>query len=196
MVKMNYTEDVEISENGYLTQDEMDEVVSSIERNDNINSDIVSKMDVAQIELALMVAGFTGAVSDDLENGTVYIPAEKEDLIREFQDELVNEMEGYGLPDSFWTVLYKDGTRKFLDEEQNDYEDFGFTKTACKQNYNRARAALHLRDVAAIIRSDGYDQPRYFVNKGGEQQMRDYGFEFWQDGRGEKQRDYIQDDWI
>ena len=56
------------------------------------------------------------------------------------------------------------------------------------------------RKVEAIIRSDGYNQPTYYISKGsttdGETAMRKYGFELWKNGRGDKKRDYIQDDWI
>lgn len=187
----------DISETGYITQDEMDEVISSIEKQETINYELTSKMDVAQIELALMIAGFTRVISDTVENGTLFYPIEKEELISWFIDELSSEMEGYGLPESFWTVLYKDGSKKYLNDTQNDFTVGRYTKTASKQNYVRAKSALHLREVAAIIREDGYDQPRYFVNKGCEQQMRDYGFEFWNEGRGENNvRNYIQDDWV
>ena len=149
-------------------------------------------------ELALMEAGFSGAITDDLENGTVYIEAEKNDLVSSFQEDLVNEMQGYGMDDSTsWTILYKDGSKKYLSHDmENDFDDTHITKGMYKQAYTNAKNALKLSNVAAIIKSDGYEQPRYYVAKGGEKQMRDYGFEFWKKGRGEKKRNYIQDDWV
>lgn len=149
-----------------------------------------------QKEVALMTAGFTGAISDDIEDGTMYIPTTKDNIVAQFQDTLVNAMQGYQVLDEFYTVLYKDGSRRYLDETTNDFDFAHITKNMGKQAYTNAKSALQLSKVAAIIRSDAFDQPRYYVAKGGEQQMRDYGFEFWKSGRGEKKRDYIQDDWI
>lgn len=143
-----------------------------------------------------MEAGFTGAISDDLSDGTIYYQESKDNIVSRFTEALVNEMQGYGINDEFYTVLYKDGNKKYLDEMNNDFDKAHITKYMYKQAYTNAKNALQLSKVAAIIVSDGFDQPRYYVAKGGERQMRDYGFEFWKNGRGEKKRDYIQDDWI
>lgn len=182
----------------YLSESQYQSLVKSIAKNDIPNTDLWEQLSKEQQELALMEAGFSGAITDELENGTVYIEAEKKDLVFSFQEDLVNEMEGYGMDDSTsWTILYKDGSKKYLSHDmENDFADTHITKNMSKQAYTNAKNALKLSKVAAIIRTDGYDQPQYYVAKGGEKQMRDYGFEFWKNGRGEKQRNYIQDDWV
>lgn len=194
--KVAYTDD-------FLTQDEMDSVVSSFANGDPVDSDIVDKMDVSQIELALMEAGFTGATSDDLDNGVAYYSQTKEDMVALFRDDIVNELYfDYGMDDSvLYTILYKDGTKKHLShDDSSDFDNVHFTSGFGKRTYEIARKALDIRNVAAIIRSDGYGQPRYYLSQSrsidAKYMMQQYGFEFWENGRGEKQRDYIQDDWL
>lgn len=182
----------------YISESQYKSLVDAIAKNDIPNNDLWEQLSKEQQELALMEAGFSGAITDDLENGTVYIEEKKDDLVSSFQEDLVNEMQGYGMDDSTsWTILYKDGSKKYLSHDmENDFDTVHITKDMYKQAYNNAKSALQISKVAAIIKSDGYDQPRYYVAKGGEKQMHDYGFEFWKKGRGEKKRNYIQDDWI
>lgn len=162
-------------------------MVNAIAKNEIPNNDLWESLSDEQQELALMEAGFSGAISDDLENGTVYIAKNKNDLVPVFQDDLVNKMQGLGLDDSVeWTVLYKNGSKKHLNALENDFDDTHITTSMYKQAYANAKNALKLRQVAAIIRTDGYGQPWYYVAKGGEKQMRDYGFEFWKHGEREK----------
>lgn len=184
--------------NDYLSESQYKSLVDAIAKNDIPNNDLWESLSDEQQELALMEAGFTGAITDDLSNGTVYIPAMKDDMVSRFQEDLVNEMQGYGMDDSTsWTILYKDGSKKYLNHDiENDFDGVHITKGMYKQAYTNAKNALQISKVAAIIKTDGYDQPRYYVAKGGEKQMHDYGFEFWKKGRGEKKRNYIQDDWI
>ena len=58
--------------------------------------------------------------------------------------------------------------------------------------------SLNLRNLVFILRTDGYEEPNYWVkNDVGLRLLKKYGeFEEWKNGRGEKRRDYIQDDWI
>lgn len=171
-------------------------VVNAIAKNDMSNHDVWEQLSQEQQELALMQAGFTGAISDDLTEGTMYVPTSKNDMVTQFVESLVNEMQGYGIKDEFYTVLYKDGSKKYLDELTNDFGNANITDKMYKQAYTNAKNALQLSKVAAIIKSDAFDQPRYYVAKGGEQQMRNYGFEFWEKEKGEKERNYIQGEWI
>ena len=182
----------------YISENQYQSLVDSINKNEIPNNDLWEQLSKEQQELALMEAAFSGAITDDLEHGTVYIEAEKNDLVSSFQEDLVNEMQGYGMDDSTsWTILYKDGSKKYLSHDmENDFDDTHITKGMFKQAYTNAKNALKISNVAAIIKSDGYEQPRYYIAKGGEKQMRDYGFEFWKKGRGEKKRNYIQDDWV
>lgn len=171
-------------------------MINAVAKNDTPNHDVWEQLSQEQQELVLMQAGFSGAISDDLVDGTMYIPASKDNMVTQFVESLVNEMQGYGIKDEFYTVLYKDGSAKYLDELTNDFDSVNITDKMYKQAYTNAKNALQLSKVAAIIKSDAFEQPRYYVAKGGEQQMRNYGFEFWKNGMGEKQRDYIQGDWI
>lgn len=85
----------------------------------------------------------------------------------------------------------------FLQRAHKVHEDkYDYTNNMVKQAYTNAKKALRLGSVAAIIRTDAGGQPTFYLAKGGEQRMREYGFELWKNGRGEKKRDYIQDDWI
>lgn len=181
-----------------ITGKQWDSLVKTIANGDIPDIDLWDELNQEQHQTILMEAGFSGAISDDLDQGQIYLPIYKKDIVAEFQDALVNEMQGYGMDDSTsYTVLYKDGTRKYLSHDmENDFEDTKISVKMPKQSYTNAKNALKISNVAAIIRSDGYGQPRYYVAKGGEQAMRDYGFEFWKGGKGEKKRDYIQDDWI
>ncbi len=166
--------------NDFITQSQYESLVDAIAKNDIPNNDLWEQLSKEQQELALMEAGFSGVITDDLENGTVYVQATKDELVSNFQEDLVNEMQGYGMEDStMWTILYKDGSKKYLDHDNyNDFDNVHITKGMYKQAYTNAKNALQLSKVAAIIKSDGYDQPKYYVAKGGEKQMHDYGFGF------------------
>lgn len=158
-------------------------------------------MTLDERELTLMLAGFTGLTNDELDgNGTIYVPIDKKQLVEEFQEALTNEMGFHSMDDStVFTIGYKDGSRKYLSEMENDFEDSGITASqSSRTQWGRAKVALKLRDVAYIIRSDGYQEPNYWVNGAeGMRQLKQYGgFEEWKRGRGEKPRQYIQDDWI
>lgn len=170
-----------------MTESQYQSLVDAIAKNEIPNNDLWESLSNEQQELALTKAGFSGAISDDLENGTVYIAKNKNDLVPVFQDDLVNKMQGLGLDDSVeWTVLYKNGSKKHLNALENDFDDSHITASMYKQAYTNAKGALKLSQVAAIIHTDGYGQPWYYVAKGGEKQMSDYGFEFWKHGKREK----------
>lgn len=159
-------------------------------------------MDKDQRELMLMQAGFTGMTVDDEleESGTIYVPASKNDLVREIQEALVNEWEGYGMDDSTtFTIGYKDGTTVDVSRDFNEVDPVRplTANQQVKTHYDIAKQSLKTRDIAWIIKTDGYDEPRYYVANGSKNSLREYGgFEFWNNGRGEKRREYIQDDWI
>lgn len=55
--------------------------------------------------------------------------------------------------------------------------------SAYKQSYINAKAAIHKSDVAFVIYYGANGQPSYTVRKGGEKEMRDYGFDFWEKGK-------------
>ena len=190
----------------YMTPERMDaiaDVISrggyvSFERQDN---EAWQDMTLDERELTLMLAGFTGLTNEELDDaGTIYVPIAKQRLVEEFQEALANEMGFNGMDDSVtFTVGYKDGSRKYLSEMENDFSDSGITpQMTSRSQWTRAKQALRLRDVAYIIRSDGYQEPNYWANGAdGMQQLKQYGgFEEWKKGRGEKRRQYIQDDWI
>lgn len=155
-------------------------------------------------DLTLMLAGFTGMIDSDHydEFGTLYIPLPKKDLLNEIEEALDNEWTGNGMDDStMFTIGYKDGSRKYIAPGETDFEPKQkiTSNTSPREVWRRARASLGLRDVAYIIRTDGYQEPNYWVadNEQARELLRKYGgFEYWRNGRGEKRRQYIQDDWI
>lgn len=153
-------------------------------------------------DLTLMLAGFTGMINDEYEDfGTIYMPTGKNGLISEIEEALDNEWTGNGMEEStVFTIGYKDGTTKTISYAENDFEpkERITPNTSSREIWRRARAAIGLRNVAYIVRTNGYDEPNYWVaNDAGKAQMKEYfGFEEWKKGRGEKRRQYIQDDWI
>ena len=158
-------------------------------------------MDLNQRELTLMMAGFTGLTNEELEtNGTLYFPIAKEDVLSLLIEALRNELQNYGMDDStLFTIGYKDGTIKTY-----SHDDCDFTPNrpltdnqSCSTQEKIIRSSLRMRDIAFIIMSDGYEEPVYYVTKDGLTALKQYGsFEEWHNGVGERQRDYIQDDWI
>ena len=158
-------------------------------------------MDVDQRELTLMLAGFTGLTNEELETtGTLYFPMSKKDILDLLVEALRNEMDGYGMDDSLmFTIGYKDGSVKTF---SHDYCDFSPIRPLTDNQYVSTqekiiRSSLNLKDLSFIIMTDGYQEPTYFATKRGLSALKNYGgFEEWHNGRGEKQRDYIQDDWI
>lgn len=137
----------------YISENQYQSLVNSISKNEIPNNDLWEQLSKEQQELALMEAGFSGAITDDLEDGTVYIKADKDDLVSYFQEDLVNEMSGYGMDDSTsWTVLYKDGSKKYLSHDmENDFADTHITKNMSKQAYTNAKNALKLSNNTLLI---------------------------------------------
>ena len=190
----------------YMTPERMDAIAEVISKGgtisfDRADADAWSDMTLDERELTLMLAGFSGLTNEELEDtGTIYSPIAKSQLVEEFQDALANELGFHGMDDStVFTIGYKDGTRKYLSSMDNDFEDAGITPSqGSRTQWAKAKSALRLRDVAYIIRTNGYDEPNYYANgEQGMQLLKSYGgFEQWKKGRGEKNRQYIQDDWI
>ena len=190
----------------YMTPERMDAIAEVISKGgtisfDRVDADAWSDMTLDERELTLMLAGFSGLTNEELEDtGTIYSPIAKSQLVEEFQDALANELGFHGMDDStMFTIGYKDGTRKYLSSMDNDFEDAGITPSqGSRTQWAKAKSALRLRDVAYIIRTNGYDEPNYYANgEQGMQLLKSYGgFEQWKKGCGEKNRQYIQDDWI
>ena len=158
-------------------------------------------MNVEQRELTLMLAGFTGLTNEELESsGTLYFPIPKKDILDFLVECLRNEVAGYGMDDSImFTIGYKDGSVKTF---SHDDCDFSPIRPLTNNQYGSTqekiiRSSLNLKNLSFIIMTDGYQEPTYFTTKSGLPALKKYGgFEIWHNGRGEKQRDYIQDDWI
>ena len=195
------------TERDWYTEAEEAAIIDTIHKGGFVNfgnnsviwTDIINK---DQRELMLMQAGFTGMTVDDEleENGTIYVPASKNDLVREIQEDLVNLWTGFQMDDTTsYTIGYKDGTTVNISQDFNEVDPVRplTQNQLVKTHYDIAKQSLKTRDIAWIIKSDGYDEPRYYVANGGKNSLREYGgFEFWENGRGEKRREYIQDDWI
>ena len=163
----------------------------------------MEEMDLSERELMLMVSGFTGLIDEnELEEfGTLYFPISREDLFNEMQDQLVNEFTGYGMDDSYvYTFGYANGDIKRVSHDENDIElkKPVTQKMSWRTAWTIIKNSLNLRNLVFILRTDGYEEPNYWVkNDAGLQLLKKYGeFEEWKNGRGEKRRDYIQDDWI
>ena len=164
-------------------------------------SDIWDDMNQDQRELALMEAGFSGLIGEDLDMGNLYYAGDKDALLSRLEEDIVNENDpAYGMDDSTsWTIRYTDGrTRSLSRGMDNDFEIKMSAAGSYSANYRKARSAIQVSKVAWILKSDGYDQPEYYVrNDAAMADLKKYGgFERWKNGRGEKRRNYIQDDWV
>lgn len=158
-------------------------------------------MDLEQREITLMLAGFTGLTNEELEiNGTLYFPVTKDRILVELCEALRNELQGYGMIDgTMFTIGYKNGTIKTYSHDDCDFTPkHPLTNNQYGSTQERIiRSSLQLREITFIIMSDGFQEPTYYATKSGLPALKKYGgFEEWHNGRGEKQRDYIQDDWI
>lgn len=192
----------------HYTQEQQDKIAEIIHKGGYVSLDDkelihvwYDMMDLEQRELTLMLAGFNGLTNEELEtNGTLYFPVAKDEILSMLCEALINELLGYGMDDSYmFTIGYKDATVKTYSHDDCDFTpkrpltiyQYGRTQD------NIIRSSLHLRDIAFIIMSDGYEEPVYFATKNGLPTLKRYGcFEEWHNGVGERRRDYIQYDWI
>ena len=192
----------------YYTPEQQDKIAEAIAKGGYVSLDDKELihvwydiMDLEQREQTLMLAGFTGLTNEELEtHATLYFPVPKKDLLDLLVECLRNELAYYGMDETtMFTIGYRDGTTKTY--SHNDC-DFTPKRPLTNNQYGSTqekiiRSSLHLRDIDFIIMSDGYEEPVYYVTKEGMPALKRYGgFEEWHDGRGERQRDYIQDDWI
>ena len=192
----------------HYTQEQQDKIAEIIHKGGYVSLDDkelihvwYDMMDLEQRELTLMLAGFNGLTNEELEtNGTLYFPVAKDEILSMLCEALINELLGYGMDDSYmFTIGYKDGTVKTY---SHDDCDFTPKRPLTIYQYGRTqdkiiRSSLHLRDIAFIIMSDGYEEPVYFATNNGIPTLKRYGcFEEWHNGVGERRRDYIQYDWI
>ena len=158
-------------------------------------------MDLEQRELTLMMAGFTGLTNEELEtNGTLYFPVPKKDILDMLIEALNNEEAGYGMDETtMFTVGYRDGDIQVF---QHGFCDLKTVRPLTDRQSGRTRdkiisISLKVQQIAFLIMTDGYEEPVYFATRQGLPALKKYGgFEEWHNGVGEKQRDYIQDDWV
>lgn len=139
-------------------------------------------LSASQQEEILRRGEFTGATLQDDPGADLFIPISKNDIVRTFQDSLVNEMQGYPIKDEFYDVVYKDGSAKSLREDENDFANAGITNNMMGTAYTKAKAALHLRDVAGIVYQDSMGSYIY-VAKGGKNAVRKFGYDLWEKGK-------------
>ena len=175
-------------------------LVNSISKDGQIDIRVWEDLTNSQRELALMEAGFSGMIGEDFSDGTLYIEENRESLLSRLNDAILNDANFGPDADNTWTIGYKDGTRKYLDGTQNDFDVSGqlTNRQSGRTQSAIAEKAINKKNIAYILSTSAIDQPRYYVNgESGQRLLKDYGgFEFWKKGRGEKRRDYIQDDWI
>lgn len=151
--------------------------------------------------LALMESGFTGLTADDdIDIGNLYYAQDKKSLITILAEQMANEATGYGAAeDLYFTIGYKDGSYKDYGGNGNDYDLSKITNNqSWKTQQEVVNSIIKTGQISFILYSDAWSQPRYYAkNKAGLDQLKKYGgFEEWKKGRGEKKRDYIQDDWV
>ena len=157
-----------------------------------------SDLDVPSRELALMEAGFTGYADDGAEN--IMFPTEKDSIVDVAVTAIMND-NYYGPQvnsDTSITIAYKDGTSKTIGSLGSEIDLVSplSSNQSFKTQENIVRRSLHIGDIAYITHNDSYRET-YWIAKGGEERFRrDTDYEYWKKGRGEKRRDYIQDDWI
>ena len=153
-------------------------------------------LDSSERELALMEAGFTGFADDGAEN--ILFPVSESNMIGWLTDAITNDQD-YGSranSDNYFTVGFKDGTMRSVGALGNEIELV--RPITGKQSYATEQRIVRqsLKNVAYITYNDSFRET-YWIANGGEKQFRsDTGYEKWTNGRGEKRRDYIQDDWI
>ena len=153
-------------------------------------------LDFDRRELALMESGFTGLADDGAEN--IMFEQTKDWAIDEAVSAIVNE-QSYG-PDADKLI-----TIGYLDGSQKEIGGLGMTVELSKpmtrnQSYKTqegiAKSSLNTKNIGYIIVNDASGS-YYWSSEKGAPSLRNYtGMEKWTNGRGEKRRDYIQDDWI
>lgn len=193
-----------IAETGYYSKQQYEHLLESVGKNQEWNKsdrDIWDEMNDDQRYLALMESGFTGLSSDDdIEIGNLYYATSKKELVSWLAEQMANEATDYGSIDVMsFAIGYEDGSVKHYDSTQND---FNLSKITNNQNWETQQATVNsiiqTGKIRFILYSDAWGQPQYYVkNDKGMQLLKKYGgFEEWKKGRGEKKRDYIQDDWV
>ena len=188
-----------------LTGGAYDHLVNSIANDADWTQGDVSaweEMDNDQRYLALMESGFSGLTGgvDDMDMGTLYYARSKKELMSSLAEEMANEVAGYGGQSTkSFTIGYKDGSIKSYSDLGSSYD---LKKLTNNQGWTTQQATVSSivksKDINYILYQDGFSQPRYYAkNEAALNQLKKYGdFEVWKKGRGEKRRDYIQDDWI
>lgn len=171
---------------------------------DEDEHDAWEEMDKDTRELMLMVSGFTGLTNDDeLEDvGTIYTAIDKKEMFTELIEQMVNYVTKYGMDDSYsYHILYNDNKIIHVSEDNFEYE-FDDTKynrgTSWKTAETLVKKLLKQRNIECILCQNGYGEPYYWCKDDfALARLQKYGgFEYWENGRGEKRRNYIQDDWI
>lgn len=152
-------------------------------------------LDVASRELALMEAGFTGIADEGAEN--ILFEVSKDDMLGWLADRIVSNAEGYTNSDESFTIGYKDGSRKEVNAITEEIAITYGGRTSSRTRYDQAYRAMDRRNISFVILEDGARGTYYANGSDGLKMLKRYsGFEKWTNGRGEKRRDYIQDDWI
>lgn len=143
-------------------------------------------------ELALMEAGFTGLANEGAED--IIAEVSKDQILSYVSDEVLNRWLGEGgSNDVMITVGHIDG-KTYTDEEIEPVR-----KVTSKQSYTTQKSILNQtltgRDVSFVLVSGPWGS-EYYSAKGNDHIQQYTGYEKWTKGRGEKRRDYVQDDWI
>ena len=144
-------------------------------------------------ELALMESGFTGLANEGAED--IMSETSKDQMESLLVDTLINQWTGYDVdPDIMITIGYKDG-RRLTNEEIEPVKKVTANQSFATQRKIFRQTALGKNVDFAVI--SGPWGTNYWVSGTGIEPLKEYtGYERWKKGRGEKRRDYIQDDWI
>ena len=177
---------------------EWNDMVNAIYTGGDLDMDVWDEMSSSQRELALMEGGFTGLISDEFDQGMLYYEDKKSQFVSSLAEALSNELANGMDETTVFTIGYKNGQVKRISHGDNEVGDMGVTnRQSFSTQKEKVQSALSDRKINFIIKTDGYSQPTYYVTRDGMNDLKQYGgFEQWKKGRGEKRRDYVQDDWI
>ena len=143
-------------------------------------------------ELALMEAGFTGLASDGAED--IITEVSKDHILSYVSDEILNRWLGQeGSNDIMITVGHTDG-KTYTDEEIEPSRKITDRQSYATQK-NIIKQTMTGRDVSFVLVQGPWGS-NYWAAKGNDHIQQHTGYERWKNGRGEKRRDYVQDDWI
>lgn len=187
------------------SEERINAMIDSIHKHGDIYFDredmrVWDAMDTDERELMLMQAGFTGMT--DMSSGELSVihKSNIKVLLAQAEEALVNDWEGYnGSTDNSFAIGYKDGTVKYVDDMSGHFEaPANLARLSSSGKYAAARKMIgNTRNVAFVTNNNSETTEYAHDTKSGNAMLKKFtGWEEWKGGRGEKRRNYIQDDWV